>query len=70
MMDDDLMEAWNKMLLNCSYIVSSEGTYVSFPENIFKNFEQEFNIFFIPPEHDTAFQSWISPYKEGEENEG
>ena len=69
-MEDDLIEAWNQMLLNCSYIVTSEGTHISFPEKLFRNFEQEYNIYFVAPENDVMFQNWKSPYKEGEKNEG
>lgn len=58
----DLKDAWKEMLAYCVHTVDQNGIHVSFPEKVFYNFEQEFNICFVEPEEDVSFQNWLSPY--------
>ena len=57
-MFEDLKNAFEKMLKNCSHISTSQGVHIVFPENIFSEFEQEFNICFVEEEEDQDWQRY------------
>jgi hypothetical protein len=69
-MNEDIINSWRKLLKNCTYIADSDGVHVSFPQKLFNEFEQEFNIFFTDPEEDVLFQQWKNSNNEGEDYEG
>ena len=54
----DLKDAWNKMQQNFTMIADTDGVHISFPEHMFRQFEQEFNICFVEEEDDVEFQQW------------
>ena len=48
----DLKDAWGKMQQNFTMIADTDGVHISFPEHMFRQFEQEFNICFVEEEDD------------------
>lgn len=54
----DLKESFENLLKNCSHISTSQGVHIVFPERLFADFEQEFNICFVEPEDDEQYQLW------------
>lgn len=39
----DLLFLWKEMLKNCTHIVDDNGVHITFPEQVFSQFEEEFN---------------------------
>jgi hypothetical protein len=70
----DLKKAYEDMVRNFSHVTSSNGVRISFPEDLFSKFEQEYNLCFVEQEQDISFQAWqswqpnIDSGKNGEEN--
>ncbi len=54
----DLKEAWSNMLNNSMSVSDNQGLHISFPEHLFKTFEQEFNICFVDEEDDVEWRVW------------
>lgn len=52
------------MLKHASHIVDDSGLHISFPEDLFARFEQEYNLCFVEPEDDVSFRSWQNNYEE------
>lgn len=63
----DLKNAYQEMLKKASHIVDSDGIHISFPEEEFSKFEQEYNLCFVEPEDDHLFKSWQENYEEDDE---
>jgi hypothetical protein len=64
----DLKDAFSKMMIACSHATDSRGSSISFPEELFDRFEQEYKICFVEEEDDVAFQGWQDEY-EGDDDE-
>lgn len=60
----DLKNAYREMLKKARHVVDSNGTHISFPEELFLKFEQEYNLCFVEPEDDHLFRSWQENYEE------
>ena len=58
-MFEDLKTSFENLLKNCSQISTSQGIHIVFPEKLFAEFEQEFNICFVDPEQDEEWQLWV-----------
>lgn len=54
----DLKVAYNEMLKKATHIADNDGVHISFPEELFARFEQEYNLCFVEPEDDVMFRSW------------
>tara|TARA_B100002019_G_scaffold131528_1_gene112984 strand:- start:975 stop:1178 length:204 start_codon:yes stop_codon:yes gene_type:complete len=63
----DLKNAYREMLKKASHIVDNDGVHISFPEEEFSKFEQEYNLCFVEPEDDHLFKSWQENYEEDDE---
>jgi hypothetical protein len=63
----DLKNAYQEMLKKASHIVDNDGVHISFPEELFSKFEQEYNLCFVEPEDDHLFRSWQENYEEDDE---
>lgn len=63
----DLKLAYKEMLKKASHIVDNDGVHISFPEDLFARFEQEYNLCFIDPEDDHLFRSWQDNFEENDE---
>lgn len=63
----DLKLAYKEMLKKASHIVDNDGVHISFPEDLFARFEQEYNLCFIDPEDDHLFRSWQDNFEEDDE---
>lgn len=60
----DLKRAYQEMLKHASHIADDSGLHISFPEDLFARFEQEYNLCFVEPEDDVSFRSWQKNYEE------
>jgi len=63
----DLKNAYKEMLKRATHIVDNDGVHISFPEDLFARFEQEYNLCFIEPEDDHLFRNWQDNYEENDE---
>lgn len=63
----DLKLAYKQMLKKATHIVDNDGIHISFPEDVFAKFEQEYNLCFIEPEDDHLFRGWQDNYEENDE---
>jgi len=63
----DLKNAYKEMLKRATHIVDNDGVHISFPEDLFARFEQEYNLCFIEPEDDYLFRNWQDNYEENDE---
>lgn len=54
----DLKAAYREMLKKATHIADNDGVHISFPEDLFARFEQEYNLCFVEPEDDVMFRSW------------
>lgn len=63
----DLQTAYKEMLKKASHIVDRDGIHISFPEDLFARFEQEYNLCFVEPEDDVMFRSWQEEGDYGDE---
>lgn len=65
-----LQDAYRELMKNCTHIVNDRAPMqIAFPEELWKQFEQEYALCFIEPEDDFMFNEWQEPYEE-DENEG
>ena len=60
----DLKDAWGKMQQNFTMIADTDGVHISFPEHMFRQFEQEFNINFLDEDEDIHFKLWQDKYED------
>jgi len=58
----DLKEAYQEMLKHTTHVVDDNGIHITFPEELFSAFEQEFRVCFIEEEDDVMFQKWQDGY--------
>jgi hypothetical protein len=63
----DLKNAYREMLKKATHIADSDGIHISFPEELFSKFEQEYNLCFVEPEDDHLFRNWQDNYEEDDE---
>lgn len=66
----DLKEAYQEMLKKCTHVVDDNGVHITFPEELFSVFEQEFRVCFIEEEDDVMFQKWQDGYVVDSDVEG
>lgn len=60
----NLKKAYQEMLKRATHTADNNGVHVSFPEELFARFEQEYNLCFVEPEDDVIFRSWQNDYDE------
>ena len=54
----DLKDAYQKMIKEATYIADDGGIHITFPQHLFDQFEQEFNLSFLDEEDDIHFKLW------------
>jgi|19_taG_2_1085344.scaffolds.fasta_scaffold27487_3 hypothetical protein len=60
----DLKEAYQEMLKKHTHVVDDNGVHITFPEELWSAFEQEFMVCFIEEDDDVMFQRWQDGYEE------
>lgn len=61
----DVQEAFVELIQNCSHVYHGTGhTEISFPAELWDQFEQEFNLCFREAEEDPFFEQWQEPLED------
>lgn len=61
----DVQDAFLELIKHCSHVYHGTGQVeISFPEELWNRFEQEFNLCFTDQEDDSFFEQWQEPLED------